>query len=126
MRDLEIRLERRRKSFTALRQALGRYLYQVPGEEAPLHNIVFAEQPEALVAALRQRGIHAARQYRTLSQHPAYASLSGSYPNADHWTDHAVYLPFGMSLTPEDAERVAAAVNQSGIRLLPWLSDGHS
>jgi len=75
---------------------------------------------------LRQRGIHAVRQYRTLSQHPAYASLSGSYPNADYWTDHAVYLPFGMSLTPEDAELVAGGVHGSGMRLLPWLSDEDS
>ena len=118
IRDLETRLSRRRASFAVLRKALGQYLYQVPGEEAPLHNIVFAEQPDALVAALRQQSIHAVRQYRTLSQHPAYASLSGSYPGADHWTDHAVYLPFGMSLTPEDAERIATAVNQTGIPLL--------
>jgi len=123
--DLESRLERRRASFAVLRKALGRYLYQVAGEQAPLHNIVFAEQPDALVAALRQRNIHAVRQYRTLSQHPAYAGLAGSYPNADAWTNHAVYLPFGMSLTPEDAERVAAAVKSSAIPLLPWRSDEH-
>jgi perosamine synthetase len=121
--DLKIRLARRRASFGVLRDALGQYLYQVPGDEAPLHNIVFAEQPDDLVAALRQGNIHAVRQYRTLSQHPAYASLSGLYPNADDWTNHAVYLPFGMSLTPEDAEYVAKAVHRSGMRLLPWLSD---
>jgi perosamine synthetase len=125
MRDLETRLERRRRSFTVLREALWPYLYQVPGDEAPLHNIVFAERPDELVAALRQRGIHAARQYRTLSQHPAYASLSGPYSNADYWTSHAVYLPFGMSLTPEDAGRVATAVHQSRMRLLPWPGDEH-
>jgi perosamine synthetase len=117
MNDLKIRLDRRRASFAVLRDALGRYLYQVPGAEAPLHNIVFAEKPDDLVAALRQRNIHAVRQYRTLSQHPAYASLSGSYPNADYWTNHAVYLPFGMSLLPEDANRLAAAVRQTGISL---------
>lgn len=124
--DLKARLARRRASFVALRDALGACLYQVPGEEAPLHNIVFAEEPDELVSALRRQEIHAVRQYRTLSQHPAYASLSGVYPNADHWTNCAVYLPFGMSLTPEDAQRVAAAVLQSGIRLLPLRSDEHS
>lgn len=126
VRDLEIRLARRRASFQVLREALDRHLYQVPGPEAPLHNIVFTERPDDLVAALRQRDIHAVRQYRTLSQHPAYASLAGSYPNADYWTDHSVYLPFGMSLTPEDAERVATVARQSGMRLLPWQSDEHS
>jgi perosamine synthetase len=118
LRDLGARLERRRASFAVLREALGQYLYQVPGDEAPLHNIVFTEQPDELVAALRQQNIHAVRQYRTLSQHPAYASLSGSYPNADAWTSHAVYLPFGMSLAPEDADRIGAAVRQTGVSLL--------
>jgi len=120
--DLETRLKRRRVSFAVLRQALGPYLYRVPGDEAPLHNIVFTGEPDQLVAALRQRNIHAVRQYRTLSQHPAYASLSGSFPNADHWTNHAVYLPFGMSLTPEDAERIGTAVCQTGISLIAWHS----
>lgn len=122
IRDLETRLQRRRASFAVLRQKLGQYLYQVPGDEAPLHNIVFTGQPDQLVAALRQLSIHAVRQYRSLSQHPAYAHLSGSFPNADAWTSQAVYLPFGMSLTPEDAERMATAVHRSGIPLLPWLS----
>jgi len=123
MRDLEARLARRRASFLALRAALAGYLYEVPGDQAPLHNIVFTPQPDELVSALRQQDIHAVRQYRTLSQHPAYAGLDGSFPNADYWSNHAVYLPFGMSLTPEDAERIAAAVHQSGIPLLSCGSD---
>jgi perosamine synthetase len=118
LRDLDARLARRRASFAALLQALDGYLYQAAGDEAPLHNIVFAEQADELVSALRQRDIHAIRQYRTISQHPAYSMLAGSYPNADYWTDHAVYLPFGMGLTPEDSERIAAVIRRSGVRLL--------
>jgi len=117
MQDLEARLARRRASFQVLSEALNSYLYQVPGEEAPLHNILFTPQPDALVAALRAQDIQAVRQYRTVSQHPAYAHLSGAFPNADYWTDHAVYLPFGISLSPEDAERIASAVQRSGISL---------
>jgi perosamine synthetase len=116
--DLDIRLARRRRSFEVLRAALGARLYQVPGDEAPLHNIVFTESPDELVDALRHRGIHSVRQYRTLSQHPAYASLGGAFPNADDWTDSAVYLPFGMSLVAEDAARIASAVLKSGVPLL--------
>ncbi len=123
MHDLGARLARRRASFAVLLELLADYLYQVPGPEAPLHNIVFTAQPDELVARLRQQDIYAARQYRTLSQHPAYASLAGSYINADYWTDHAVYLPFGMKLTPEDAERIAQAVVHSGIPLMPWHPD---
>jgi perosamine synthetase len=117
MRDLPARLERRRASYAVLRQGLGPWLYQVPGEEAPLHNIVFTAEPERLIAALGQRNIKAARQYRTIGQHPPYAHLAGNYPNADYWTERAVFLPFGMGLTPEDAERVSTAVRQSGVRL---------
>jgi perosamine synthetase len=122
MKDLEVRLARRRASYSALRDALGEFIYQVSDTEAPLHNIVFAARPDELISALRARRIHAIRQYRTLSQHPAYAHLAGSYPNADHWTDHAVYLPFGMSLTPDDGARVAQAVRQSDVALLPAVA----
>jgi perosamine synthetase len=118
MRDLDARLARKRASFASLRETLGGYLYQVPGDQAPLHNIVFTAHPDELVAALRQRDIHTARPYRTLSQHPAYSHLCGDYPNADYWTDHAVYLPFGLSLTPEDAEQIGSAIRQSKIPLL--------
>jgi perosamine synthetase len=119
MKDLEVRLARRRASFSVLRDALGEFVYQVPDTEAPLHNLVFATQPDELIAVLRANRIHAIRQYRTLSQHPAYAHLAGAYPNADYWTDHAVYLPFGMSLTAGDSARIAAAVRDSGAALLP-------
>jgi perosamine synthetase len=116
--DLNMRLARRRRSYEVLREALGSCLYQVPGEQAPLHNIVFTNSPEELVVALRREGVHAVRQYRTLAQHPAYASLGGEYPNADSWTDTAVYLPFGMSLTTDDAARISSAVLRSSVPLL--------
>ena len=122
MRDLEARLARRRASYSVLRELLGEFLYQVADDEAPLHNIVFAERPDELITFLRSRRIHAVRQYRTVSQHPAYAHLAGSYPNADFWTEHAIYLPFGMSLTPDDSARIVGAIRESGVTLLPAIA----
>jgi dTDP-4-amino-4,6-dideoxygalactose transaminase len=62
--------------------------------------------------------VAAVRQYRTLSQHPAYKELADRlFPHADYWTDRAVYLPFGMALNCDDAVRVADAVVESGIPL---------
>jgi perosamine synthetase len=119
LRDLDARLERRRRSYAAVRELLGEHLYSVPGTEAPLHNIVFTSSPDELVAALRASGIGAVRQYRTLSQHPAYRELAeGGFTNADFWTDHAVYLPFGVALTAEDGHRIGRAVLESGVRLV--------
>jgi perosamine synthetase len=118
LRDIDARLERRRRSHAVLRERLGPRLYSVPGGEAPLHNIVFTNTAGALVEALKARGIGAVRQYRTLSQHPAYARLADRrFPAADWWTDRAVYLPFGMAMTLEDAERVADAVLESNVEL---------
>jgi perosamine synthetase len=118
MRDLDARLARRRDAHRALRDRLGDKLYTVPGEQAPLHNIVFTSRPDELVASLAQRAVSAVRQYRTLAQHPAYEALRDRpYPNADYWTDRAVYLPFGMTLTPEDAARIADAAIGSGLPL---------
>jgi hypothetical protein len=118
LHDIEARLERRRRSHAALRVRLGSRLYAVPGAEAPLHNIVFTSAPDALVSALKARGVTAGRQYRTISQHPAYRELADRpFPAADRWTDRAVYLPFGMAMTPEDAARVADAVRDADVPL---------
>lgn len=118
IRDIENRLARRRESYAALRARLGPFLYAVPGEEAPLHNIVFSAEPDRLVTALRTAGVFATRQYRTLAQHPAYAELAERpYPNADYWSDRAVYLPFGMALSPADANRIADAIEATGVAL---------
>ena len=67
------RLRRKRQSYSTLRQELDDYLYAVPGDEAPLHNIVFSDDPAALVAKLRSQEIGAAVQYRFLAEHPPYA-----------------------------------------------------
>jgi perosamine synthetase len=118
LRDIDERLQRRRMSYAALQARLGDALFAVPGGQAPLHNIVLTSGPDALVAALKRRSIGAVRQYRTLSQHPAYRELARQrFPNADCWTDRAVYLPFGMAMTAADAARVAEAVIGSGVPL---------
>src|SRR5258708_27744558 len=46
LRDLDARLARRREAHRALRGRLGDKLFAVPGEEAPLHNIVFTSRPD--------------------------------------------------------------------------------
>lgn len=118
IRDLAARLERRRAAHRVMREHLGDSLYAVPGTEAPLHNIVRAARADDLVQALRQQGIGATRQYRTLSQHPVYAELADRrFVNADYWTERAVYLPFGMALDETAAARVAEAVLGSRIPL---------
>jgi dTDP-4-amino-4,6-dideoxygalactose transaminase len=118
LRDADTRLARRRASYAVLRERLGDRLYAVPGTEAPLHNIVFASRADDLVASLKRLSISATRAYRTVSQHPIYGHLAGhASPNADYWTDHAVYLPFGVGLRPHDAERIADAVKASGVPL---------
>lgn len=111
LQDLDGRLTRRRDSYRAMQGVLGNRLFAIPGDEAPLHNIVLSPEADRLVEHLRGEGIRAARQYCTVSEHPAYAELADRpYPNADHWSRQAVYLPFGLTLTPNKAVRVAEAV----------------
>lgn len=120
MRSISERLARKRRVFERLQSLLGNYLYQVPDKEAPLHYIVFSREADRLVAALRAGAIGAARQYRSLYQHPAYSHLNdGIFSNADYWTDCAVYLPFGLALTEDDVERIAMMVKSSGVPLEP-------
>ncbi len=118
MRRIDERLRRRRELHGVLRARLGDRLYAVPGGEAPLHNIVFTARADELVSRLNAAGIGAVRQYRTISQHPAYRSLADrAFPNADAWTERAVYLPFGMASTADDMARVADEVLRAGIPL---------
>ena len=118
LRQMDARLERRRALHQAYRARLGDALYSVPGGEAPLHNIIFTARAVELVDRLNAAAIGAVRQYRTLSQHPAYSELADrAFPNADYWTDCAVYLPFGMAMTLDDVVRVADEVTRLGIAL---------
>lgn len=118
LNDIEKRLKRRRENYKMLQQKLGQYLYAIPGEEAPLHNILFAAQPDELVAFMQAKGINTVRQYRTLSQHPAYKHLAEKeFPNSNYWTDSAVYLPFGTALEKAEIELLADAVLNSGVEL---------
>ncbi|MGH7660528.1 MAG: DegT/DnrJ/EryC1/StrS family aminotransferase [Vulcanimicrobiaceae bacterium] len=119
LRTLDDRLDRRRQAYRALREVLGNLLYKVHGEQAPLFNIVFASDPDRLVDELRLRNIAAVRQYRSIYQHPPYADLAdGGFPIADWWTNHAVYLPFGLALSQGDSRRIGTAVRDTKIDLL--------
>jgi len=117
LQHIEQRLARKKAAAEALHALLGHRLFITPSG-VPLHNIVFTDQPDALVAKLNNQGIQARRQYRTYNQHPCYSHTRGHFPNADWWTDHSVYLPFGLALTPEDGERIARAVLDCGVPLL--------
>jgi perosamine synthetase len=122
LRDIESRLARKRAAHEALRAVLGEKLYAVPDEAAPLHNIVFTPDRARLLSFLRERGIEAADQYRTLSEHPPFAGLRETgFPNADFWTRHATYLPFGLALEPDDARWIGECVLESCAPLLSVL-----
>jgi perosamine synthetase len=115
------RLARKRKSYRALRDELDGFLYGVPGDEAPLHYIVFSDDPPALVGKLRAQEVGAAIQYRFLADHPPYAALGdGDFLGARTWARSAVYLPFGLAMSEEDARRVGQAVKNSGIPIKRW------
>ena len=118
-RDLEERLARKKRVFHVFRAILGNSIFQVPGENAPLHNIVFTRERARLRDFLKDRGIEAIEQYRTLSEHPPYANLrEQGYPNADFWSQTALYIPFGLALTEDDARTIAEAILDSGVTLI--------
>lgn len=113
LRTLEERLARKRDTYAALRSELGELLFSVPGAEAPFYFIVFAENPDAAVAELRAAGIMAQRHGRALYEHPPFSTLrDGEFKGADYWTRFAVYLPFGLALSVEDAHRIGREVRK--------------
>lgn len=115
------RMNRKRRAFTILSEILGDRLFRAADGDFPFQNIVFVEQPDDVVAKLRTFGVLAARQYRALYQHPPYCGLRDrSFPAAEFWTDCAVYLPFGVAMTEDDAARVGSAVASLNCRFLDW------
>jgi perosamine synthetase len=115
------RLARKRRAYLALRDELDGCLYAVPGGQAPLHYIVFCHDPAALVGKLRAQEIGAAVQYRFLAEHPPYAELAdGDFIGARGWGRTAVYLPFGLAISEDDARRLGRAVKSSGVPIKRW------
>ena len=118
LKDIKKRLARKKAAYMILQKGLKNKLFQVPGTQPPLHNIVFTHKPLSLIKYLRDHAISATRQYRTISQHPAYANLRGSdFPNANYWTKYAVYLPFGLSLAEEESQRIVETLLNSPVAL---------
>lgn len=115
------RIDRKRRAFAVVSEILGDRLFRGADGDFPFQNIVFVEQADDVVAGLKAQGVLAARQYRALYQHPPYSGLRDrDFPAAEFWTDHAVYLPFGVAMTESDADRVGRAVASLNCRFLDW------
>ena len=118
LKTIEKRIARKKATYAILQKSLKNKIFQVPSTLPPLHHIVFARKPRALINYLGDHGITAVRQYRTISQHPSYAYLGNrNFPNADFWTKYAVYLPFGLSLTEKEAQKIVEILANSPIAL---------
>jgi dTDP-4-amino-4,6-dideoxygalactose transaminase len=71
-----------------------------------------ADQRIRLIKALKEKNIHAVFHYQSLHQSKFYAPLhmGRPLPNADHFTDCLLRLPFYNSLTTEELERVCDTI----------------
>ena len=116
------RLARKRRSYHALREELDGFLYTAcPATKRRCTTLFSVTNPRALVAKLRAQEIGAAVQYRFLAEHPPYASLDdGDFLGARNWSRSAVYLPFGLALSEDDARRVGRAVKSAGVAIKRW------
>jgi len=122
LETLEDRLARKRRSFAVLADLLGERLFRAADGGFAFQHIVFVERPEQVVTALKAVGILATRQYRAMYQHPPYVGLKeGEFAASEFWTDHAVYLPFGIGMNEAQAERVGNAVRGLNCRFLDWM-----
>ncbi|MGH7102270.1 MAG: DegT/DnrJ/EryC1/StrS family aminotransferase [Acetobacteraceae bacterium] len=117
--QLSERLARKRRVFTILAELIGERLFRASDGEPPLQNIIFVDQPDDAVVALRAQGILAARQYRAMYHHPPFADLKDrDFPSSEFWSSHAVYLPFGIAMDERAAARVGEAVRGLNCRFV--------
>lgn len=83
-----------------------------PGSAYWLYTLI-AEDRDALQAHLASRGVASSPVHRSNVFHTAFARQSrgaDSVPNADWFDQHQLSIPVGWWVTPEDREKVAAAV----------------
>ena len=72
---------------------------------------LWTSDPEALRAALRRRGIDAARtNLCCASREPAFAEYAVAAPNAEAFVDRMVFLPLHPNLDERDMDHLASAV----------------
>jgi dTDP-4-amino-4,6-dideoxygalactose transaminase len=72
---------------------------------------IWTADPAALRAALRRRGVDAARtNLCCASREPAFADLAASTPNAEAFVDGMVFLPLHPGLDERDMDHIARAV----------------
>lgn len=71
-----------------------------------------ADQRIRLIKALKEKNIHAVFHYQSLHQSKFYAPLHKDrpLPNADHFTDCLLRLPFYNTLTTEELKRVSDTI----------------
>ncbi len=112
MNNIERRIANKRKVHEAFKKWCPAF---TTPSGPPLHNIVFTWNPEEMVTYFRSNDIEARRQYPLP---PAVENVRDHYPNAHWWADHAVYLPFGTSLTPKDADLIAEVAAWYGCKKL--------
>ena len=120
LESIEERLTRKKRVFEKLKLILGQNIFMASDGGIPSQNIIFTEQPEQMVNYLRKKSIFPTQQYRPIYHHPPYSGLGDflSFPNAEYWFKHSVYLPFGLALDESDAERIGLSVIESKISLI--------
>lgn len=105
------RLDHARRRDGWYRELLGelsalRFIPAEPGE-AILWSDVFSDRRDDLARALHAADIGFRRFYLPLHQHPPYAQSDNAFPNAVRASRTGLWLPSALSLTRDQAERVA-------------------
>jgi perosamine synthetase len=111
MLELNERHARKSKNYKILQEKLGERLFRASDDGYAAQYIVFAEKPNDLVTQLKAQNIGATRQYSGYYHQPCFTSLGSDnqFAGAAFWGTHAVYLPFGVGMTEEQAARIADA-----------------
>ena len=76
----------------------------------PTHGVAQPKEP---------KGFSPRCQYRPTDHHPPYQGLGDrDFAASEFWFAHSVYLPFGVGLTEEGADRIGLAVQRLNCRFV--------
>jgi len=116
MRKLPDRIERKRRTFRALQDALADVPeVQVPATAAdvtPWFNDILVEDREALAASLKAQQIGTRPFYPAVHTQAPYRGASGAFPAAEDIARKGLWLPSSSQLRPEHVERLVGAIRR--------------
>jgi perosamine synthetase len=114
MKKVDARAELKRKTYRVLQERLLEcpqvQFFRTGPETTPWFNDVLVDDPTALAAHLKSRGIGTRPFYPVVPTQAPYRLVANRFPNSVHLSRHGLWLPSYAQLNDEEIERIVEGI----------------